>query len=628
MTESHMRRAFTALSRITPAAAAVTSIDDLLRLVTERAAALVGVERCSIYMREERANLFRGCVGCSKGSPLPDDFKRWVAGVPADGVTREVLETRSPVVVANARSDERMVKSTVRHWHIRSLLEVPMIVDGQVIGLLLMDDVDSQHEFSADEIELGHCFADLAGGLIAGTRTRLELQSKLGSAGRQLNALRRATAVDEKLSDLVLAGRSLADLTATLAELLGKPCALFLPGGERVAAALPEMAPESSVPRLLEPGVAALPEVRAALVENEGSRAFVVGPVPAAGLLHRHVVAPIMLGEELWGRLAVMEHKTRFTGGDVVAVRRAATLIALQVSSERKAAEADWNAGASLAAELLGGGSDTKTARRRADRLGVALDAQRLVVAIGSRSGAEADAPDFRAVAAAFERQAPELTVHVTALEGGVAALVEVPAGTDAAGFVASERQRLDAIRGSLAGSAGLIVGVSAVRSGPAGYRVAHREARQVVECIRRFSPADGPALFTADELGVGSLLLSSSDSEAMATFAEQTVGELVLENSKADLLATLCSFFDNMGSIRGSAAALDVHENTIRYRLSRIEELTGLAVMHDPDAQLRARLSLLVLLLQGRLPSGVAAKPPALSTVAAAVVDLEVVPA
>ena len=64
MTDSHMRRAFTALSRITPAAAAVTSIDDLLRLVTERAAKLVGVERCSIYMREERQNLFRGCVGC------------------------------------------------------------------------------------------------------------------------------------------------------------------------------------------------------------------------------------------------------------------------------------------------------------------------------------------------------------------------------------------------------------------------------------------------------------------------------------------------------------------------------------------------------------------------------------
>jgi sugar diacid utilization regulator len=320
----------------------------------------------------------------------------------------------------------------------------------------------------------------------------------------------------------------------------------------------------------------------------------------------------------------VIEHKTRFTGGDVVAVRRAATLIALQVSSERKAAEADWNAGASLAAELLGGGSDAAVARRRADRLGVRLDAERLVVVFGSRSGAEADAPDFRAVAAAFEREAAELTVHVTALEGGVAALVEVPAGVDPAVFALAERERFETVRASLPGSGRLIVGVSGVRAGPEGYRVAHREARQVVECIRRFSPLGGPALFTADELGVGSLLLSSSDGEAMATFAEQTVGELVREHSKADLLTTLCSFFDNMGSIRGSAAALEVHENTIRYRLSRIEELTGLAVMHDPDAQLRARLSLLVLLLQGRLPRTAVAAVPA----APALADLEVVPA
>ena len=57
------------------------------------------------------------------------------------------------------------------------------------------------------------------------------------------------------------------------------------------------------------------------------------------------------------------------------------------------------------------------------------------------------------------------------------------------------------------------------------------------------------------------------------------------------------------------------MHENTIRYRLSRIEELTGLAVTHDPDAQLRARLSLLVLLLQGRLPAAVQAPPARSST-------------
>jgi hypothetical protein len=42
---------------------------------------------------------------------------------------------------------------------------------------------------------------------------------------------------------------------------------------------------------------------------------------------------------------------------------------------------------------------------------------------------------------------------------------------------------------------------------------------------------------------------------------------------------------------------------------------------MHDPDAQLRARLSLLVLLLQGRLPAGVhkPAPVPAVAPVAPA---------
>ncbi len=622
MSDSHMRRAFSALSEVTPAIAKVTCIDDLMLLVARQASALIGVDRCTVYLRDERQNLFRGCAGYCDGAPLTEDIKRWTAGVPADGVTREMLETRQPVIVANARQDPRMVKATVRHWKIRSLLEVPMIYNDEIVGLILLDDADRRHEFTDEEVELARAFADLAAVAVTQTRVRLELHSKYEAASRQLGALRRATAVDEQLSDLVLEGRSLQDLTRRLTQLLAKPCAVFRPSGERVAMALPEGASQNAVPRLLEPEVAAQPEVAKALADNDTNRAFVVGPIPSAGVLHRHVVAPVVLGEEVWGRLVVMEHKTRFTGGDVVAVRRAATLIALQVSSERKAVEADWNAGSSLAAELLGGGSDTAVARRRADRLGVSLDARRVVMLVGSRSGAEGEAPDFRAVADAFGRLAPELNVHVTAVEGSAAALIEVPDAEETEAFAYENRELLEAVRGSLRSPEQLIAGVSAVHRGREGYRAAHREARQVLECIRRFSPEDGPALFTADELGVGSLLLSSSDSEAVAKFAEETVGELVREHSKADLLTTLCSFFDNMGSIRGSAAALDVHENTIRYRLSRIEELTGLAVMHDPDAQLRARLSLLVLLLQGRLPGGM--RVPSASLVADPALDVE----
>jgi DNA-binding PucR family transcriptional regulator len=150
------------------------------------------------------------------------------------------------------------------------------------------------------------------------------------------------------------------------------------------------------------------------------------------------------------------------------------------------------------------------------------------------------------------------------------------------------------------------VVGLSTVCSDARRYAEAYAEAREVVECIRRFAPGPGPDVFSAGDLGAGRVLLATSDREAVCRFAEATFGSLVRDASKADLLATLRSFFDNMASIRRCAVRLGVHENTIRYRLARIEELTGMPVTHDPDAQLRARLSMLVLMLQGRLPAPV----------------------
>jgi sugar diacid utilization regulator len=299
----------------------------------------------------------------------------------------------------------------------------------------------------------------------------------------------------------------------------------------------------------------------------------------------------------------VMEHKRRFTGGDMVTLRRAATLIALQVSTERRAVEADWDAGASLVSELLIGSGDADLVQQRADRIGVRLDVPRVVMLIAARCGGEETVPDFRAVAAAFRDAAPELRVHVSACSDAVAALVEVPGDGDAEGFVEAGRTVLGDVLRRLDSREELVGGISAVHSDRLGYRAAYREARQVADCIRCYSPAGGSAIFTADELGAGRLFLSTSDGDLVTSFAEETFGALVGDPSKADLLVTLCSFFENMASIRRSAACLDLHENTIRYRLSRIEELTGLAVTHDPDAQLRARLLLLVLLLQGRLP-------------------------
>jgi sugar diacid utilization regulator/GAF domain-containing protein len=592
-------------SRVAGAVAGASSIDDLLNVVAREITELVGVDRCSIHLRDEAGDVFRGAVGSSREGSLGDAIKRSLAGVPADGMTRELLETRRPVIVTNARDDPRTVKSTVRYWKIRSIMEVPMIFDGEVVGVIFLDDENSPRSFTDQEAATAALFAKLAAASVVDAQGRLELRSQLDASQRQLKALRRATAVDERLSEVVLEGRPLQDLLDTLAELLGKPCAVFSTAGERLATALPQGgAADGIAPRLLEPEFASRPAVSEALAAHEDSRAFVVGPLPGAGVLHRHVVAPILLGSELWGRLVVMEHKTRFLGGDIVTLRRAATLIALHVSTERKAVEADWNAGSSLASELISGCSDPATVRRRADRLGTRLDVPRVVMLAGTRCGGDEQVPDFRALAEAFAEAAPELTVHVTALSDAVAALIELPAEANPATFVAERRALFADVRQLLDPADQVVAGISTVHDDREGYRLAYQEARQVVECIRRFTPKGGPAMFTADELGAGRVFLATSDGDLVSSFADKTLGQLVGDASKGDLLTTLCSFFENMGSIRRSADCLGVHENTIRYRLTRIEELTGLAVMHDPDAQLRARLSLLALHLQGRVPA------------------------
>jgi sugar diacid utilization regulator len=600
--------AFAAFARVTSALETAASLDDLLRVIAREVVGLVGVRRCSIHLRGERAGLFHGCVGHDEDQAIDEYVKRTMAGIPADGVTLELLKTKRPVIVANAHTDPRIIQSTVRFWNIHSMMAVPMVFEDEVIGIIHLDDVDQAHVFSPGDAELASVFAHLAAVAVDHVRALLEVRVKLETSQRQVDTLRRAAAIEDRLAKLVLAGASLSELVHALAELLGKPCAIYDACDTRLAAATPDAADDGMLPRLLEPPCVGHDDVRAALDGAEPDRAFVVGPLPEAGVLHRHVVAPVVIGGEVWGRLVVMEHKRRFTSGDVLAVRRAGTLVALQMNSERRAAEADWDAAASLVTDLLGGCADACAVQRRADRLGMRLDAPRVVVMLASRTS-DLTSRDMRAAVAAF-RDAGGTEVHATAMAGGVAALVDLEADHDEASLPARARELVAEVSSRLSRGVDVVAGISSVRSDPEGYAEAYSEARQVVDCIRRFAPGPGPDVFSAGDLGSGRVFLATSDRESVLRFADETFGNLVRDPSKSDLLATLRSFFDNMASIRRCALRLHVHENTIRYRLSRVEELTGLAVTHDPDAQLGARLSLLVLMLQGRLPVALDAPP------------------
>jgi hypothetical protein len=121
-----------------------------------------------------------------------------------------------------------------------------------------------------------------------------------------------------------------------------------------------------------------------------------------------------------------------------------------------------------------------------------------------------------------------------------------------------------------------LAVGVSDPVSGPAGLPGAVEEAGHA---HRLAAARPGPAaLVSCAELASHVLLLAAVPEQARRSFRGRLLGPLVAYDRAhdTDLVRTLKTFLACSGSWSRSAARLHVHVNTLRYRLRRIEELTG----------------------------------------------------
>lgn len=595
------REAIDAFGDVAAAIGELREQDELLHLIARKICELVGVPRCSVYLRDAQAGLYRGQIGhAADNSDIDAPIKRLICGTKADGFTREIVETRAPVVIRNARSDPRPVRSAMRDWNVVSMMGVPMVLRGAVIGLIFLDTEDRMYDFTRTDQALASAFADLAAVAISQSRLYNELRSSHETVARQNAALRRAAAVDDKLTSLVLGGCNLRQVAEAVSELTRKPCAIHDAEGRQLAAAVPPGLEDAGPPRLLDPELASIPEIAEALAALSSTKVGVIGPFTGARLPHRFLVAPVTVRDDQWGTLVLSERGSRFGGFDMLISRRTATVIALELSAERRAANAEWNARSSLASELIRGNRDSDALESRAQFLGMALHRPHVLCLVTAREDAEISLPHARTAAAAFRAAAPSLSVLATEVAEGIAAIVEVPAGDSVVAGVRRVKELAAEVCASLDSEGRLVASLSTACSGTRDYGRAYRQAREVAKCVNAFGAREALA---ADDLGAARLFLANTEPAEIDRFAEETLGPLLEDGALEDLLATLSCFFETGRSVRQSASALGVHENTIRYRLSRVEELTGLAIAADSDAQLSVQLALLVLRLQGRLP-------------------------
>ena len=328
-----------------------------------------------------------------------------------------------------------------------------------------------------------------------------------------------------------------------------------------------------------------------------------VGPVPSAGVHHRYLVTPVIAGEALWGYFVMMEYNGRFGPLDGAAARRSAVIIALEFAARRRSGDAEAHAREVLLRDLIRGVDDEEHTMRRAGFSGLQLDRPYLVCTLRRRE--EGSPPDEDEVELALTQlDMPHLPGATTVESGSLVLLVEIDPAASRVAAVARAKQQVDAL---------------VQRLGPdvlAALSTRVRGAARLPASLRGGAPGHAvPAqpggatsdisVLAADDLGAGRLFLAAADRVEADRFVRDTLGPLVdAEDPRTgDLLCTLQVFFDAARSVRQTATRLGVHENTIRYRLTRVAELTGMDAAADADHQLAIQVALRILWLERRLP-------------------------
>ena len=133
-------------------------------------------------------------------------------------------------------------------------------------------------------------------------------------------------------------------------------------------------------------------------------------------------------------------------------------------------------------------------------------------------------------------------------------------------------------------------VGMSTRHTGVEQVAHAVQEAQEALTINARLST--GTDLACLDDLGIYRILCELKSTQIMQEFFERTLHNILETDNAEELLRTLERYYANECNLRKTADELFLHKNSVKYRLSRIEQLLGYRIT-EPEAELNLKLCL-----------------------------------
>lgn len=282
-------------------------------------------------------------------------------------------------------------------------------------------------------------------------------------------------------------------------------------------------------------------------------------------------------GETL-GAIGIYDPGDSRSDDDRFAVEYASAAMAVELAHRRSVAEVELRLGHELADDLVAG-AEVIGALARAEALHFDLGGPQRAVLVAW----EARSTNGIDVSAALRYQLSVMRVPALISRHPEATLAVVPDGHDLSGLYEGLAATLTSPRGAIG-----VGGRCDAEDLPRSFAEARRALR-----IRTGS-RDPVGISNHDDLGLLRILDTSDDGGGLERYIGEWIGSLVEHDRqhRSDLVRTLAAYLDHGGNYDRTAAALVIHRSTLRYRLGRIRETTGLDI-GDPEARLNLHLAL-----------------------------------
>jgi sugar diacid utilization regulator len=482
---------------------------------------------------------------------------QWRAAGPADGVSTSDI-TRQLTALGQGGGQ---VDLPGRRW----AWAYPLCSGSGLIGHLV---ASSQLEPSAEQRFLIQVIAQQTGVAVSNARlhareraTAAELAATNAALAQTVTSLRRSMEIHDRLTQVAVSGEGQAGIAKALHELTGMPVAIEDRYGNLTAWAgpgRPDPYPKESFAKR-EHLLRRL--IRARKPIQDGERlVLLASPRP-----------------ELLGIVALIDPDRGADTADLVALEHGATVLSMELARLRGIADTELRLCRDLVHDLLSG-TDDESALARAEALNYDLRRPHRVVIVEGKGRARAHDALLSAVRRALR----------TARQDG---LCEIWSGHVA--IVTAGQANWEQLRRAMASDLGsqCRIGVGSLSARPSELPRSLREAGLALRLQKTLLPGSGACEYP--KLGIFRMLASIPDLTDVEAFVREWLGSLVDYDSrrKAELVHTLTQYLEHGGNYDATAAELAVHKSTLKYRLQRIRDLTGLE-LNDPDVHFNLQLA------------------------------------